>query len=105
MSVSRRNGLYPKLGAFKGSRSHSLKSHPIFSQLEGSNLVATKGSHDNPAEKITGGDIDVALADIDTLCNLFSCTNCGRYVQAKHQVSGKNMITCKCGKKEIDWKE
>lgn len=80
-----------------------LKGNPIFSQLEGSNLVATIGSHDNP-ETITGGDIDVALADIDRLAQLFSCEKCGRYVEAKNALAGKHKITCRCGMKELDWK-
>jgi hypothetical protein len=29
-----------------------LKDHPVFSQLESSNLVATVGSHDNPASDV-----------------------------------------------------
>jgi hypothetical protein len=82
----------------------SLKGHAIFSQLEASNLVATVGSHDSPASVITGGDIDVALGDIDTLVSLFSCKDCGKYVEA-HQAAGKNLIGCKCGKKTLDWKE
>lgn len=80
-----------------------LKGNPIFSQLEASNLVATIGSHDNP-EPITGGDIDVALADIDKLAQLFSCQKCGRYVEAENQLAGKGKITCRCGTKELDWK-
>jgi len=83
----------------------SLKGHAAFSNLEGSNLVATVGSHDNPGETITGGDIDVALADIDALTELFKCKDCGGYVEADRQVSGQNKITCKCGKKELDWKQ
>jgi hypothetical protein len=71
--------------------------------LEGSNLIATVGSHDN-AETITGGDIDVSLSDIETLAKLFSCAKCGRYVEAKNVLAGKHKITCKCGGKELDWK-
>ncbi len=87
------------------SKCPSIKSNPIFVQLEGSNLVATIGSHDNPADKITGGDIDVAIGDIDTLTNLFLCGNCGKYVEADREIAGQNKITCKCGKKELDWKK
>lgn len=83
----------------------SLKEDPIFSQLEASNLLVTVGSHDNPAEKITGGDIDVALADVDKLIGLFLCEKCGRYIEGERQVSGQNKISCKCGKKEVDWKK
>jgi hypothetical protein len=39
-------------------------------------------THDNPAETITGCDIDVALADIVTLTNHFTCQDCDRYVEA-----------------------
>jgi hypothetical protein len=80
-----------------------LKGAAIFSQLEGSNLIATVGSHDN-VEAITGGDIDVSLSDIETLATLFSCARCGRYVEAKNVLPGKQKITCKCGGKELDWK-
>jgi hypothetical protein len=43
-----------------------LKGSDIFDNLGGSNLIATVGSHDN-SEAIVGGDIDVALSDIDKL--------------------------------------
>jgi recombinational DNA repair ATPase RecF len=86
------------------SKCPSLKNSPIFGQLEGSNLVATIGSHDNPADKISGGDIDVAMGDIDALINLFLCGSCGKYVEAERTNSGQYKITCKCGKKELDWK-
>jgi hypothetical protein len=80
-----------------------LKGDSVFAQLEGSNLIATVGSHDN-SESITGGDIDVALGDIATLDKLFSCVKCGRYVEARNIVAGKHKISCKCGCKELDWK-
>jgi hypothetical protein len=80
-----------------------LKGNSIFSQLEGSNLVATIGSHHNP-EAITGGDIDVALVDIEKLAQLFCCDECGRYVETRNALAGKHKIACRCGKKELDWK-
>jgi len=95
------------LGALKSTineKSPSLKSNPIFSQLEGSNLVVTIGSHDNPSNNITGGDIDVALNDIDTLVSLFSCPDCNRPVEVKRPVAGQKKISCRCGKKYLDWK-
>ena len=79
-----------------------LKGSDIFDNLGGSNLIATVGSHDN-SEAIVGGDIDVALRDIDKLSALFSCPKCGRYVEARNFVTGKNKITCKCGSQELDW--
>jgi hypothetical protein len=51
-------------------------------------------------ETITGGDIDVALADIAALTDHFTCKVCGGYVEAKRRVPGKDAITCKCGTKE-----
>jgi len=83
----------------------SLKGHPIFQQLEGSSLVANVGSHDNPTEKVADGDIDVALADIDKLISLFKCPHCKRFVEASRRLSGKDKISCKCGKTELDWKD
>jgi hypothetical protein len=59
--------------------------------------------HDNP-ETIAGGDVDVALGDIAKLKNLFECQRCGRNVKAKNVVPGQNKISCKCGKKEVEWK-
>ena len=100
----RMNGeLLSELKSTINRRSAELKDNKIFSNLEGSNLVATVGSHDN-AEKITEGDIDIALSDIMQLRGLFSCSECGRHVEAARQVSGKNRIACKCGHKELDWK-
>jgi hypothetical protein len=86
-------------------KSPSLKGHVAFSNLEGSNLIATVGSHDNPSETISSGDIDVALSDIDALIHIFRCDGCGRYVEARRQVAGHDKITCKCGKKELEWKQ
>ncbi len=60
---------------------------------------------DNPAEPISDGDIDIALNDIDTLAALFTCSDCGKYVEAQHAVSGQNKITCKCGNTELGWKQ
>jgi len=81
----------------------TLKGHRIFSDLEGSNLVVTIGSHDNP-EAIVGGDIDVALGDIDSLKELFECNSCKRYVSATSVIAGQQMITCKCGQAKLDWR-
>jgi DNA repair exonuclease SbcCD ATPase subunit len=81
----------------------SLKDHRIFSNLEGSNLVITIGSHDNP-EAIAGGDIDVALADIAMLRELFECKSCNRYVSATFAIAGHQTITCKCGQTKLDWR-
>lgn len=97
--------LLSELRATVNRKCMSLKGHASFANLEGSNLIVTVGSHDNPAEAITGGDIDVALADITALTNHFACQDCGRYVEAKRQVAGQDKITCKCGKKHIDWKQ
>ena len=97
--------LLSELRATVNRKCPPLRGDAAFSNLEGSNLVATVGSHDNPDETITGGDIDVALADIDALKDLFTCKDCGRYVEAERQLSGQNKITCKCGKKELNWKQ
>jgi hypothetical protein len=95
--------LMSELRATVNRKCAKLKGHEIFSHLEGSNLIATLGSHDNP-ETITGGDIDVALGDIAKLRSLFECQGCRRYVEAKNVVPGQNKISCKCGNKEIEWK-
>ena len=97
--------LLSQLRATVNRKCPPLKGHAAFAKIEGTNLVATVGSHDNPAETITGGDLDVALADIDALTDLFTCQDCGRYVEAKRQVAGENKITCKCGKKGLEWKQ
>jgi hypothetical protein len=62
--------LLSELRATVNRKCSDLKGDPIFSQLEGSNLIATVGSHDN-SESITGGDIDVALGDIFALEKFF----------------------------------
>jgi len=95
--------LMSELRATVNRKCAELKGHEIFSHLEGSNLIATLGSHDNP-ETITGGDIDVALGDIAKLRSLFECQRCRRNVEAKNVVPGQNKISCKCGNKEIEWK-
>jgi len=95
--------LLSDLKATVNRKSPGLKKHAIFPSLEGSNLVVNIGSHDNP-EPISGGDVDVALNDIETLEKLFSCGSCQRYVKAQNILPGKDKIACKCGKTELDWK-
>ncbi len=97
--------LLSELRATVNRKCPPLKGHASFANLEGSNLIVTVGSHDNPTETITGGDIDVALADIAVLTDHFTCQDCGRCVEAKRQVPGQDKIACKCGKKQIDWKQ
>ena len=82
----------------------TLKDHPIFEQIETANLLGTKGSHDRPKE-ISKGDIDVALEDIDKLEPLFRCEECDHLVSRERLNEPERKITCKCGKKGIDWKE
>ena len=95
--------LLSALRVYDYRRCAELKDSKLFANLEGSNLIATVGSHDN-VEKIAGGDIDVALSDIKQLHDLFACSECGRYVEADRQLAGENKITCKCGQKELDWR-
>ncbi len=83
--------------------SSDLAKNPIFSNLSGSNLIATIGSHDNP-ELIVGDDIDVALEDVDQLAALFSCSDCKQYIKADIIVPGKNKISCRCGNSPLEWK-
>jgi len=96
--------LLSELRATVNRKGAGLKGDPAFSNIEGSNLVATVGSHDNPASKITDGDIDIALGDVDALLNLFRCSDCGRFVEASREIAGENKISCRCGTKRIDWK-
>jgi hypothetical protein len=49
---SERTGeLLSNLRATVNSKCPALKGHPAFSNLEGSNLIATVGSHDNPVRQ------------------------------------------------------
>ena len=79
-----------------------LKDHSVFKQIETSNLLGTKGSHDRPKE-ISKGDIDIAMEDIDKLEALFRCDHCSRLVSRIHFVRAETKITCRCGKKEVEW--
>jgi len=83
-------------------KSPGLKDLPIFKQIEISNLLGTKGSHDSPKE-ISKGDIDVALEDIEKLEALFRCDQCGRLVSRKYFVHAEKKITCRCGTKKVEW--
>ena len=96
--------LLSELRATINRKCPQLKGHDSFANLEASNLIVTVGSHDNP-ETITGGDIDVALDDIATLTGLFACEACGRYVEARLRIQGEDKISCKCGKKQLEWKQ
>lgn len=81
-----------------------LKGHSIFSKLDGSNIVGTTGSHDNPVD-IADADIEVALQDIDELQELFRCGDCGGFVEKDRLVTGDSRIMCKCGQKQLAWKK
>ena len=81
----------------------TIKDHPIFKQIETSNLLGTKGSHDRPKE-ISKGDIDIALEDIDKLEALFRCEECDHLVSRERHNEVEKKLTCKCGKHAIDWK-
>lgn len=89
-------------GTINKRKCQQVKDHNIFPKLKASNLVSNIGSHDN-VEQISGGDIDVALEDIDTLVGMFTCKECKRLVNAKLNVPGKKVISCKCGKLMLDW--
>jgi hypothetical protein len=84
--------LLSELRATVNRKCPPLKGHASFANLEGSSLIITVGSHDNPAETITGGDIDVALADVAALTDHFTCQDRERYVEAKRQVPGQDKI-------------
>lgn len=86
-------------------KSASLKDNSIFLDIEGSNWIATVGSHDNPNKEITDGDVDVALNDIRMLRKLFICDDCGEPVTIQNIIPKKGKICCKCSKKELEWKE
>jgi len=81
-----------------------LKDHPIFNQIDTSNLLGTKSSHDRPKE-VSAGDIDVALEDIAKLEAEFRCGGCGRLVEAELLIPGGKKIACRCGTKKLEWKE
>ena len=81
-----------------------LKDHPIFKQIETSNFLGTKSSHDRPKE-VSAGDIDVALEDIDKLEAEFRCAECGRLVETELLIPEGKKIACRCGTKKLEWKE
>lgn len=81
----------------------SLKEEHIFKEIETSNLLGIKGSHDRPKE-VSKGDIEVALEDLSKLENLFRCDKCGHLVGKGKWIEAEKKITCKCGQKQILWK-
>jgi len=96
--------LLSELRSTLGRKAPGIKDHPIFKQIETSNLLGTKGSHDRPKE-ISKGDIDVALEDIDRLEAMFRCGKCGHLVATDWFIPGEKKISCKCGAIKLDWKE
>lgn len=82
----------------------AIKDHPIFNQIQTSNFLGTKGSHDRPKE-ISKGEMDVALEDIDMLASLFRCEKCGYLVSRDRFVDAQRKITCRCGEKTVHWKD
>ncbi|OXT02749.1 hypothetical protein B7H23_07715 [Notoacmeibacter marinus] len=95
--------LLGRLRATLNEKSPELAKNKLFSDLAGSTLIANLDSHDNPG-KITGGDIDVLLEDIEKLSSLFICADCNRPVRADIPVAGAKEVSCKCGKAKISWK-
>jgi hypothetical protein len=81
--------LLSELRATVNRKCASLKEHPSFANLEASNLIATVGSHDNPGETITGGDIDVALADIAALTDHFTARTVGAASMRSGECQGR----------------
>ncbi len=80
----------------------AIKDHPIFKQIETSNFLGTKGSHDS-AKEISKGDIDVALEDIDKLESLFRCEECDHLVSRERLNEPERKVTCRCGNKTVHW--
>lgn len=80
-----------------------LKDHVILKQIETSNLLGTKSSHDRPKE-VSVGDLDVALEDIDKLEGEFRCGQCGRLMEAELFIPGEGKIACRCGGKRVEWR-
>ncbi len=95
--------LLSELRSTVNDKAPCLKDHPIFKQIETSNLLGTKGSHDRPKE-VSKGDIDVAVEDIDKLEGLFTCEKCGQLVSRDWFIQAEKKITCRCGEKKLDWK-
>ncbi len=99
ISVELLSGLRSTLNA----KAAGVKDDSIFNQIETSNLIGTKSSHDRPKE-VSTGDIDVALEDIAKLEGLFRCEACSRLATRDSFNIAEKKITCKCGKKEVSWK-
>jgi hypothetical protein len=95
------------LNALRGTlnkRSPAVVVGPAFSRIEVCKLVVTSGSHDSGAPP-PPGDIEASFEDVVGFVSEFYCDECGSYVGVERLVRHERKIHCKCGKKELAWKE
>jgi recombinational DNA repair ATPase RecF len=85
-------------------KSPETASHPTFSKLETSGLIATTGSHDS-GPVLSSGDIATCCEDVLSFDGQFYCLECETYVSVERYVNHEKKAYCRCGKKKIDWKE
>lgn len=95
--------LFPAVVSRVNKKSGYLKDKPVVKRLESSSFITTKASHDSGVKENID-DLKVVYGDISEFYNLFCCESCGRLVNYQFVNSPKKTISCKCGKKEFEWK-
>lgn len=84
-------------------KSSSLKDKFSSSKLASFTFITNKSSHDsNISENLN--DLKVAYENISEFYNLFYCDICSRLVNYQYVNITKKTISCKCEKKELEWK-
>lgn len=84
-------------------KSNILMKNAVVNKLKSNSFFTAKASHDTCiSENID--DFKVVFKDLIDLYNLFFCESCGQFVNYKFVNTPKKTISCRCGKKELDWK-
>ena len=95
--------LLPKLRARIEKTQLYAANQTLFSDLEASQFIGNRLSHDNTYASAppSRADIELFLQDIRRLDGLFRCSTCDTYIAAEHTPDSANRKRCKCGKLEL----
>ena len=95
--------LFPAVVSRVKKESKSLNIDNVVTRLNSSSFITTKASHDSSLKENIS-DLKAVYDDINMFYNLFCCDVCSRLVSCEYINEIDKSISCKCGKKAIEWK-
>ncbi len=93
-------------GAVNRHADVALKGNPVFDRLNGSELIANRGSHDSSVE-LKIGDLKAVWKDVKELEAVFFCQDgsCRQpCVSLRHYDTVAKKARCSCGNRSLDWR-